>query len=75
MLTDGLVRAAGMHRVAYDGQQAGMKEGWLALGASRFQWLSEPRHGQGPNPTFSTLPSKEALVGARVKIFWPGMGR
>lgn len=60
--------------MVYDGQQAG-SDAWLALGASRFQWLSEPRHGAGANPTFGALPAKEDLVGARVKVFWPGMGR
>jgi hypothetical protein len=65
---------AGKHRVAYDGQQGG-GDAWLALAGARFQWLGGPRAGQAPNPTFAALPPKDELVGARVKVFWPGMGR
>ena len=72
--TVALHRHAGKHRVAYDGQQGG-GDAWLALAGARFQWLGGPRAGQGPNPTFAALPAKEELVGARVKVFWPGMGR
>jgi len=68
------VISAGKHQVQYEGPTA-KDDAWLSLGASRFQWLTPPRHGAGANPTFGVLPAKDGLVDARVKVFWPGMGR
>jgi len=59
------------HRVAYsDGDVE-----WVRLGKRRFRWLSNPRPGCAPNPSYKGSPRGRTAVGRKVRVFWPGMGK
>lgn len=48
-------------------------EEWVALGRTRFQWLAPQPPGAAPNPSHAAAPRGEDAVGAKVRVFWPGM--
>ncbi|KAL6768038.1 hypothetical protein ACKKBF_B37530 [Auxenochlorella protothecoides x Auxenochlorella symbiontica] len=68
--------ATGRHAIKYRGR-AGPEttETWVNLARTRFQWVGKPPPGAAPNPSAKSAPPDEALVGCRVKVFWPGMAK
>uniref|UniRef100_A0A7S3E4J5 Tudor domain-containing protein n=1 Tax=Chloropicon laureae TaxID=464258 RepID=A0A7S3E4J5_9CHLO len=59
------------HFVKYeDGDQAEVN-----LTRERFQFLTNPRAGAAPNPTYQGCPKGKDAVGHKVKVYWPAMGR
>jgi len=59
------------HFVKYeDGDQAEVN-----LTRERFQFLTNPRAGAAPNPTYQGSPKGKEAVGHKVRVYWPAMSR
>lgn len=70
----GFNASTGKHQIKPRARDA--PESWVDLARTRFQWVGRPQPGAAPNPTAARAPSDpQALVGARVKVFWPGMAK
>lgn len=70
--------ADGRHLLRYlERAQGAVKhhEEWVVLGRTRFQWLAPQPPGAAPNPSHAAAPRGEDAVGAKVRVFWPGMCR
>jgi hypothetical protein len=50
-------------------------ESWVNLSEARFKWLSRPLPGAAPNATWRPSLAKEAAVGRKVRVYWPGERR
>lgn len=60
----------GQHKIRYSSTK---QEEWLFLSDLRFKWTQVLAPNAPVNPTFRPEYSKEAAVGKRVKVYWPGM--
>ena len=57
-----------LHRVRFIDRS----EEWVNLSEVRFKWLSGPTPGAAPNATWRSGLGKDAAVGRRVRVYWPG---
>lgn len=57
-----------LHKVRFTDRS----EDWVNLSEVRFKWLSGPPPGAAANATWRGSLAKDAAVGRRVRVYWPG---